>query len=85
MKQIYFLFIFFPKIESQVVFLFSFSFFYGTGFAVRPLSREITLSQAYQNMCAGMYKVNVVFHLTVFTRTVNVGITFWIQLLYVAY
>lgn len=26
-------------------------------FAVRPLSREITMSQAYQNMCAGMYKV----------------------------
>lgn len=26
-------------------------------FAVRPLSKEITLSQAYQNMCAGMYKV----------------------------
>ncbi|XP_067425126.1 N-alpha-acetyltransferase 35, NatC auxiliary subunit isoform X2 [Emydura macquarii macquarii] len=23
---------------------------------VRPLSREITMSQAYQNMCAGMYK-----------------------------
>lgn len=26
-------------------------------FAARPLSREITMSQAYQNMCAGMYKV----------------------------
>lgn len=25
--------------------------------AVRPLSKEITMSQAYQNMCAGMYKV----------------------------
>lgn len=24
---------------------------------VRPLSKEITMSQAYQNMCAGMYKV----------------------------
>lgn len=26
-------------------------------YAVRPLSKEITMSQAYQNMCAGMYKV----------------------------
>lgn len=26
--------------------------------AVRPLSKEITMSQAYQNMCAGMYKVH---------------------------
>lgn len=25
---------------------------------VRPLSREITMSQAYQNMCAGMFKVS---------------------------
>ena len=25
---------------------------------VRPLSKEITMSQAYQNMCAGMYKVH---------------------------
>ncbi|XP_040211448.1 N-alpha-acetyltransferase 35, NatC auxiliary subunit isoform X2 [Rana temporaria] len=31
------------------------------GFAVRPLSREITLSQAYQNMCAGMYKTMIAF------------------------
>ncbi|MEE6459569.1 hypothetical protein FKM82_000658 [Ascaphus truei] len=28
---------------------------------VRPLSREITLSQAYQNMCAGMYKTMIAF------------------------
>ncbi|XP_010788207.1 N-alpha-acetyltransferase 35, NatC auxiliary subunit isoform X1 [Notothenia coriiceps] len=27
--------------------------------AVRPLSKEITMSQAYQNMCAGMYKTMV--------------------------
>lgn len=26
-------------------------------FSVRPLNKEITMSQAYQNMCAGMYKV----------------------------
>ena len=26
---------------------------------VRPLSKEITMSQAYQNMCAGMYKVYI--------------------------
>lgn len=30
--------------------------------AARPLSREITMSQAYQNMCAGMYKVSVHTH-----------------------
>uniref|UniRef100_A0A8C9G3F8 N-alpha-acetyltransferase 35, NatC auxiliary subunit n=1 Tax=Pavo cristatus TaxID=9049 RepID=A0A8C9G3F8_PAVCR len=30
-------------------------------FAVRPLSREITMSQAYQNMCAGMYKTMIAF------------------------
>ncbi|XP_045436031.1 N-alpha-acetyltransferase 35, NatC auxiliary subunit isoform X3 [Pipistrellus kuhlii] len=28
---------------------------------VRPLSREITMSQAYQNMCAGMFKTMVAF------------------------
>ncbi|KAI1239910.1 N-alpha-acetyltransferase 35, partial [Lamprotornis superbus] len=28
---------------------------------VRPLSREITMSQAYQNMCAGMYKTMIAF------------------------
>ncbi|KAG8455301.1 hypothetical protein GDO86_001483 [Hymenochirus boettgeri] len=28
---------------------------------VRPLGREITLSQAYQNMCAGMYKTMIAF------------------------
>ncbi|XP_063769848.1 N-alpha-acetyltransferase 35, NatC auxiliary subunit isoform X3 [Pseudophryne corroboree] len=28
---------------------------------IRPLSREITLSQAYQNMCAGMYKTMIAF------------------------
>ncbi|KAH0628222.1 hypothetical protein JD844_009094 [Phrynosoma platyrhinos] len=27
----------------------------------RPLSREITMSQAYQNMCAGMYKTMIAF------------------------
>ncbi|XP_069481951.1 N-alpha-acetyltransferase 35, NatC auxiliary subunit isoform X3 [Ambystoma mexicanum] len=27
----------------------------------RPLNREITLSQAYQNMCAGMYKTMIAF------------------------
>ncbi|XP_023554940.1 N-alpha-acetyltransferase 35, NatC auxiliary subunit [Octodon degus] len=30
-------------------------------FIVRPLSREITMSQAYQNMCAGMFKTMVAF------------------------
>uniref|UniRef100_UPI00398E46BC N-alpha-acetyltransferase 35, NatC auxiliary subunit isoform X1 n=1 Tax=Pristiophorus japonicus TaxID=55135 RepID=UPI00398E46BC len=28
---------------------------------VRPLSKEITLSQAYHNMCAGMYKTMIAF------------------------
>uniref|UniRef100_A0A8C6MC98 N-alpha-acetyltransferase 35, NatC auxiliary subunit n=1 Tax=Nothobranchius furzeri TaxID=105023 RepID=A0A8C6MC98_NOTFU len=28
-------------------------------FSVRPLNKEITMSQAYQNMCAGMYKTMV--------------------------
>ncbi|MGH0163439.1 UNVERIFIED_CONTAM: hypothetical protein FKN15_049040 [Acipenser sinensis] len=29
----------------------------------RPLSREITMSQAYQNMCAGMYKTMIAFEM----------------------
>lgn len=29
---------------------------------VRPLSKEITMSQAYQNMCAGLYKVGCQQH-----------------------
>lgn len=39
-------------------------------FAVRPLSREITMSQAYQNMCAGMYKV-------IYTCLLNNGFYFF--------
>lgn len=34
-------------------------------FAARPLSREITMSQAYQNMCAGMYKVSDVLWIVI--------------------
>ncbi|XP_018114529.1 N-alpha-acetyltransferase 35, NatC auxiliary subunit isoform X2 [Xenopus laevis] len=36
---------------------------------VRPLGREITLSQAYQNMCAGMYKTMIAFDMDGKVRT----------------